>query len=376
MPDSPVGLALTEATLPRVLKARGYATALFGKWHLGDRPAFMPPRQGFDEYYGLPYSNDMWPPNTGGGRFSFPDLRLLDGDTLVKHVTADDQKLLTRTFTEKAVSFIERHRERPFFLYLAHPMPHVPLFVSDRFASEATRNLYAATIAELDWSMGRILETLEAQKLADRTIVIFMSDNGPWIQYGDHGGSPGPLRAGKHTTFEGGIRVPFIVRWPGRIPAASTVQTPLMSVDLLPTIAAAVGATLAPAGRIDGVDILPWLTGRAPATDPHDAIYYYGGFGGTELHAVRAGPWKLHVPHPYVDAVPGRGGQAGTYVPRALELSLFDLVADPGETTNVASTHAAVVERLLGLIERARADLGDSLTNRDGAGVRAPGRTP
>ena len=376
MPDSPIGLATTEATLPRVLRQRGYATALVGKWHLGDRPAFMPPRQGFDEYYGLPYSNDMWPPNTGGGRFSFPQLRLLDGDTVVTHVTADDQKLLTRTFTDKAVSFIERHRAQPFFLYLAHPMPHVPLFVSDRFASLAARSLYAATLSELDWSMGRILEALETLRIADRTIVIFMSDNGPWIQYGDHGGSPGPLRAGKHTTFEGGIRVPFLARWPGRVPARTTVETPLMSVDLLPTLARAAGAAFTPAGPIDGVDILPWLTARAPSADPHDAIYYYGGFTGTELHAVRSGRWKLHVTHPYVDVVPGSGGAAGTYVPKTLDLSLFDLVADPGETTNVAASHADVVARLQALIERARADLGDSLTKRAGAGVRAPGRTP
>jgi arylsulfatase len=170
--------------------------------------------------------------------------------------------------------------------------------------------------------------------------------------------------------------VPFIARWPGHIAAKTTVTTPLMSVDLLPTLAKAAGAPFTPAGAIDGVDILPWLTATAPARDPHEAIYYYGGFGGTELHAVRSGPWKLHVPHPYVDALPGNGGTAGTYVPKMLDLSLFDVTRDPGETTNVAGANPEVVTRLLALIERARADLGDSLTKRTGAGVRAPGRLP
>jgi arylsulfatase A-like enzyme len=290
-----------------VLKQRGYATALIGKWHLGDRPAFMPPRQGFDEYYGLPYSNDMWPPNTGGGRFSFPELRLLDGDTLVKHVTADDQKLLTRTFTDKAVSFIERHRAHR---SSSTSRTRCRTCRCCQTASRARRRAQPLRLRPSANSTGRwgaSSRALEAQRIADRTIVIFMSDNGPWIQYGDHGGSPGPLRAGKHTTFEGGIRVPFLARWPGRVPARTTVETPLMSVDLLPTLARAAGAAFTPAGPIDGVDVLPAHGATVGGPARRDLLRRFHrdrtARGRGALEAARGAP--------FVDVVPGKGGARG-----------------------------------------------------------------
>ena len=364
-PGSRIGLNADEQTLPEILKARGYATGIFGKWHLGDAPQFLPTRHGFDEYVGIPYSNDMWPPRSP----TYPPLPLMEGERTVKAIAPEDQAQLTRLLTGRAVEFIERHREQPFLLYLAHPMPHVPLFVSEAFRGSSGRGLYGDVIAELDWSVGQVLDALAARGLDANTLVIFASDNGPWIQYGDHAGSAAPLRAGKHTTFEGGVRVPFIARWPGHLPAGRVIDTPMMTIDVLPTLAALAG-TSPPADRIiDGRDVWPWLAGPPPSSDPHDALYFYNG---TELHAVRSGRWKLHVPHSYVQAEPGQGGAPGRYVKQTLDLSLYDLTSDPGESTNVAAAHPDVVEALMKYVERARDDLGDSLVSRPGKNARPP----
>ena len=367
MPTATTGISPAETTIPELLKRQGYATGIFGKWHLGHLAPFLPRQHGFDEYLGLPYSNDMWPrhPTAKG----MPELPLIEGDQVVER--DPDQSLLTRRYTEHAVRFIERHQDRPFFLYVPHAMPHVPLFVSDRFTGKTGNGLYADVIAELDWSVGEILDALARAGLEGNTLVVFTSDNGPWLSYGPHAGSSGPFREGKGTAFEGGVRVPFLARWPGRLPAGASSDLPAMTIDLLPTFARLAGAAL-PAARIDGRDIWPLLSNPAAATAPHDALYFYWG---TELHAVRSGGWKLHLPHPYQGlAAAGQGGRPGRYERRQIELSLFDLDKDPGESTDVAASRPDVVRSLLGHAERAREDLGDSLTGRAGTGVRPPGK--
>lgn len=363
------GLNAEELTIAEILKQRGYATAIFGKWHLGHEQPFLPLGHGFDEYLGLPYSNDMWPRHPQQKNF-YPELPLIEDDRVVK--LDPDQSELTTLFTQRAVRFIQRHKEKPFFLYLAHPMPHVPLFVSGKHRGRSARGLYGDVITEIDWSVGQVLDAIEDAKLDQHTLVIFTSDNGPWLSYGDHAGSAAPLREGKGTTFEGGVRVPFVARWPGRVPKGQVRDQPAMTIDLLPTIAALAGAP-APADRIiDGRDIWPILANHRDAASPHEALYFYWG---TELHAVRSGRWKLHLPHPYQSLeAAGTGGMPGRYVRKELELSLFDLEKDAGETTNVAASHPEVVSRLMEHAERAREDLGDSLTKRSGKNVRAPGR--
>jgi arylsulfatase A-like enzyme len=362
------GLNLDEVTIAEVLKPRGYATAMFGKWHLGHKAPFLPLHHGFDEYLGLPYSNDMWPRHPQRKNF-FPDLPLMEGDRVAK--LDPDQSQLTTMYTERAVRFIERNRARPFFLYVAHSMPHVPLFVSSKYKDKTRQGLYGDVIAEIDWSVGRILEALQRAKLDADTLVIFTSDNGPWLSYGNHGGSQGPFREGKGTSFEGGVRVPFVARWPGHIPKGARSAEPAMTIDVLPTVARLAGAAVPQDRIVDGRDIWPLLAASG-ATSPHEALYFYWG---QELHAVRSGRWKLHLPHPYQSLeAAGADGAPGKYVRKEIELSLFDLVADPGETTNVAAANPRVVEDLMRFVEKTREDLGDSLTKRTGKNVRPAGK--
>ena len=363
------GLNLDEQTIPEVLKPRGYASAMFGKWHLGHRQPFLPTHQGFDEYLGLPYSNDMWPNHPQQKNF-YPELPLIEGDQVAR--LNPDQSQLTTMYTERAVQFIERHPQQPFFLYVAHAMPHVPLFVSSKFKDRTKQGLYGDVIAEIDWSVGQILEALQRTNLDGNTLVIFTSDNGPWMSYGNHAGSPGPFRESKGTSFEGGVRVPFVARWPGHIPAGVQSSEPAMTIDVLPTLARLAGAAT-PADRvIDGRDIWPLLTGGTKAKSPHDALYFYWG---PELHAVRSGRWKLHLPHPYQSLqTTGADGAPGSYMRKEIDLSLFDLEADPGETKNLATTNPDVVKELMRFVERAREDLGDSLVKRTGKNVRPVGR--
>jgi arylsulfatase A-like enzyme len=363
------GLNLDEVTIAEVLKPRGYATAMFGKWHLGHKAPFLPLNQGFDEYLGLPYSNDMWPRHPQQKNF-YPDLPLMEGDKVVK--LDPDQSQLTTMYTERAVRFIERNRERPFFLYVAHAMPHVPLFVSGKYKDKTRQGLYGDVIAEIDWSVGQIMEAIKRAKLDADTLVMFASDNGPWLSYGNHGGSQGPFREGKGTSFEGGVRVPFVARWPGHIPKGAQSAEPAMTIDLLPTVARLAGAAVPKDRIVDGLDIWSLLGASSGATSPHEVLYFYWG---QELHAVRSGRWKLHLPHPYqsLDAA-GADGAPGKYVRKEIELSLFDLVADPGETTNVAAANGKVVEDLMRFVEKAREDLGDSLTKRTGKNVRPVGK--
>lgn len=370
------GLNPDEVTLAEVLRDQGYATAAFGKWHLGAHPKFLPLNHGFDRFLGLPYSNDMSPdPQNNpreGVRDRFPLLPLIEDTTVVER--EPDQATLTRRFTEQAVDFIDENREQPFFLYVAHPFPHVPLYASDRFRGSTEHGLYGDVIREIDWSVGQIVQALEDRGLRDRTLIIFTSDNGPWLVFGDHGGSAGVLREGKITTFEGGHRVPAIASWPDRIPTGRVSDAVVTSMDLFPTIARFAGAQLPDDRFIDGQDIGPLLTSRTGGENLYHErpIYFYLD---ERLQAVRSGSWKLHVPHDYLaPAVPGSGGDVGTEEIRHIDLSLYNLERDPAETQNVADDHPAVVEQLMTYIEQARADLGDSETGVEGANRGSPGR--
>jgi arylsulfatase A len=366
-PASKHGIHANEKTIAEVLKARGYATAIYGKWHLGHHPQFLPTRHGFDDYFGLPYSNDMWPKHPTA---KFPDLPLIERDKVIAH--NPDQTQLTTWYTEHAVRFIEQNKERPFFLYVPHNMPHVPLHVSDKFKGKSKQGLYGDVIMEIDWSVGQILAALKQHGLDEQTLVLFSSDNGPWLSYGDHAGSAGPLREGKTTSWDGGTRVPCLARWPGKIPAGTVCREPAMTIDLLPTLAQLAGASL-PQHRIDGLDIWPLLAGQAGAKNPHEAYYFYWG---RELQGVRSGQWKLHFPHTYPTLAGrpgGTGGKPAPYSQAKTSLVLYDLESDIGETANVADKHPDVVARLQRLADKAREDLGDSATKQEGKGVRPAG---
>ncbi len=373
-PDSRVALNPEETTLAGLLRDRGYATAIFGKWHLGHRPEHLPTCYGFDRFYGLPYSNDMWPrhPETPE---AYPDLPTLEDERIVGLNLDPDG--LTRELTDRAVEFIREQRGRPFFLYLPYPMPHVPLAVSAPFRGRSARGAYGDVIEELDASVGRVLAALDAHDLARDTLVLFTSDNGPWLSYGDHAGSAGPLREGKGTTFEGGVRVPFLARWPGRIPAGGVCREPAMTIDLLPTIARFSGAD-PPARSIDGRDVSALLMGEAGARSPHAAYFFY--YGNGVLEAVRSESWKLHFPHPYRTMrgrEPGRGGQPGQYdYAPTTRLELYDLRNDLGEAHDVADQHPDVVQRLQRLADGMRAELGDRRIGIAAAAAREPARVP
>ena len=368
-PRAKMGLNPDEQTLAEILKGRGYATAIYGKWHLGDAPQFLPTRHGFDEWFGLPYSNDMWPHHPTAGT-NYPPLPLYENERVVQLMP--DQTQLTTWSTERAVNFIERNKEKPFFLYVPHNMPHVPLHVSDKFKGKSGRGLYADVVMEIDWSVGEILGALKRNGLDDNTLVVFTSDNGPWLLYGDHAGSARPLREGKATTFDGGVREPCLMRWPGKIPAGSVCREMAWTMDLLPTIAKLAG-THAPTDRIiDGRDIWPLMTAQRGAKTPHEAYYYYWD---NALEAVRSGNWKLHLGHEYVQpAPPGGGGLPGKYARPKIGVALYDLQNDVSEARDLAAKFPAVVARLQALAEQARDDLGDSLTKRKGKNAREPGK--
>jgi arylsulfatase A-like enzyme len=402
-PKNTHGLAAAETTLAELLRDRGYRTACVGKWHLGHHPPFLPTRHGFDEYLGLPYSNDMWPFHPEAKPGTFPPLPLFENETVIDpEVTPATQATLTGRYTARAVDFIERAGAataagRPFFLYLAHAMPHVPLFAGDDFrgrTSPPAGGLYGDVVAEIDASVGAVLAALERTGHADDTLVIFTSDNGPWLSYGNHAGSTGGLREGKGTVFEGGVRVPCVARLPGGIPAGRVCDEPLMTIDLLPTIAAVTGPPLATdsdgfctvAGRrIDGHDRWPLFTGKAtaaaaggPATGwAASAPTYFYWYKQGELQAVRSGDWKLHFPHTsrtMEGQAPGADGIPGKYRPLEVGRELYNLRDDPAERHDVSGSHPDVVARLEELAAAARAELGDTRTGTIGAGVREPDR--
>jgi arylsulfatase A-like enzyme len=365
-PLSPIGISDHELTMGQMFKSRGYATMIVGKWHLGAQPQFLPTRHGFDHWYGLPYSNDMFPKKPNG---KVPELPLYEDEKVIAR--NPDQSQLTTNYTQHAVSFIETNKDHPFFLYLAHSMPHVPLHVSDKFKGKSGHGLYGDVTEEIDWSVGQVMATLKRLNLDDDTIMIYTSDNGPWLLYGDHAGKAYPFREGKMTTFEGGYREPCIMRWTGHIPAGTTCDQLAVTFDLLPTFAKLIRAKLPTDRKIDGRDIWPLMHGDADAKSPHPFFYHYWG---RDLQAIEDGRYKLHFEHTYVHPdPPGHGGAPGKTSHPLLKQSLFDLEKDPGETTDVSADHPDVVARLMKAADAAREDLGDSATKQAGKNVREPG---
>jgi len=358
-PASATGMNPQDHTIAELLKPQGYATMIVGKWHLGDQPEFLPTRQGFDHFFGLPYSNDMGerkPP----AQYR-PPLPLVRDEKVIE--APPDQDELTRRFTDESINFIKTNRERPFFLYLAHIGTHVPLHAGPAFKGKSENGSYGDWVEELDWSVGRLLATLEELDLDRNTLVVFTSDNGPWLSKGKNGGTAGPLRGGKFTTWEGGVRTPTIAWWPGRIPAGTVCEAALGEIDLLPTVAGLAGAKVAADRVLDGKDIWPVLSGRSKQS-PHAALYY---FGGDKLEAVRSGPWKIAI------APQGEGpdGDPRRVAATREQPRLYNLDDDEAETTDVAAKYPEVVRSFQPMIDAMDKDLGIS---GKGPGVRPAGR--
>ncbi|PHS07771.1 MAG: arylsulfatase [Blastopirellula sp.] len=355
------GLNPDEITIAEVLKTAGYKTGMFGKWHLGDQPEFLPTRQGFDEYFGIPFSHDIHPFHPRQDHYNFPPLPLLENETVIE--MDPDADFLTKRITEYAVSFIERNKDEPFFLYIPHPIPHAPLHVSPPFMDSVSGDIVAKlnaedgnidyrtrdklfhqAIAEIDWSVGQILDTLKANGLDENTLVIFTSDNGP--PKNTIFASPGPLRGNKGTTFEGGMREPTVIRWPGMIPAGKDNDEIMTTMDLLPTFAKLADANVPTDRIIDGKDIWPTITGKSGT--PHKAFFYHRG---NSLNAVRSGNWKLHTNNGKPD-------------------KLYNLENDIGEKKNVIKSHPEVVQRLNAHLKNFAKDIADN--NRPAAFVNNP----
>jgi arylsulfatase A-like enzyme len=366
-PAAAVGISAEERTVAQLLKARGYATMCIGKWHLGDQPEFLPTRHGFDKYLGLPYSNDM------GGKVPLPLVR----DEKVIEAPAEQDKLVA-SYTDEAVKFITASKDKPFFLYFPHTAVHVPINPGKAFEGKSANGRFGDWVEEVDWSVGRVLDTLRNLKLDSRTLVIFTSDNGPWLIKGKDAGVAGPLRGGKGSTWEGGMREPTIAWWPGKIAAGTACDAPVSEIDVLPTLVKLAGGEVPPGRVIDGKDIWPLMAGQTKES-PHEALFY---FKSNNLEAVRSGPWKL--------AIVNQGG-AGMGAAKAKDKAkykakakdapaeaaqpftpaLYNLDADIGETTDVAAQHPDVVKRLQGYVAKMDADLGMKGT---GPGVRPSGR--
>nr|MCU0363270.1 sulfatase-like hydrolase/transferase [Bacteroidales bacterium] len=378
------GISSEETTIAEILKTKGYRTSVIGKWHLGHLPPFLPLQHGFDEYYGIPYSNDMWPvdfdgvpihlKDTTSNKMKYPVLPLINGNDKTGEVrTLADQDRLTSDYTERAVKFIEKNRNERFFLYLPHSMVHIPLGVSEKFRGKSRQGLYGDVMMEVDWSVGEIMKALQRNGIENNTLVIFTSDNGPWLNFGNHAGTTGGLREGKGTSWEGGQRVPCIMLWPGVIPAGSICNKLASSIDLLPTIAEITGAAL-PSRKIDGVSLLPLLGGDNSATPRREFYYYYQQ---NTLEAVQRDYWKLVLPHKaisYVGAAPGRDGWPGRTISIEIKANeLYDLRRDPGENYNVVEQYPEIVAELLRLATAARNDLGDDYTGAPGANRRKAG---
>jgi len=360
-PVSPNGLNPHEITVAEVLKDRGYATAIIGKWHLGDQLPFLPTRQGFDYYLGIPYSEDQIGGRKLRGRQGVsPPLPLIENEEVVE--APADRNLLTKRYTEKCIDLVRRYRDRPFFIYLPYATPGsaASSFASERFRGKSANGLYGDAVEEVDWSAGQILAALQQFRLDDQTLVIWTSDNGA-IRRDPPQGSNGQLRGWLGTTAEGAQRVPCIVRWPGKIPAGDISDAVATMMDFLPTFAGVAG-TQPPRDRIiDGKDIYPLMTGQSKKS-PHEAFYYYLG---PQLQAVRSGKWKLFLPLEKPLVSWDRQTTQGT-------LALYDLDEDPGEIADLAVQHPSVVRQLLSLAEKARQDLGD--VDRPGENQRPAGR--
>lgn len=371
-PNSPYGIHADEMTLGELLKQKGYQTAIFGKWHLGDARQFLPLQNGFDEYYGLPYSNDMWPYHPQQGDiFNFPDLPTIEGNDIVGYNT--DQTEFTTDYTARTVHFIKKNKNKPFLIYLAHSMPHVPLAVSEKFKGKSEQGLYGDVLMEIDWSVGEVLKALRENGLEENTLVILTSDNGPWTNYGNHAGSAGGLREAKATTFDGGNRIPCVMYWKGQIDPGSTCNKLTSNIDIFPTLAEISKAPL-PQHTIDGVSLLPLIKGEKEA-NPRTSFVYY--FNKNDLEGVTDGMFKLIFPHKhatYEEYISGNDGQPGQLTTKEIRKAvLYDLRRDPGERYDVISQYPEVVTRLTQIAKEARADLGDNLTRCKPTGHRTHG---
>jgi arylsulfatase len=336
-----LGLNPAEETIAEVLKKEGYETACIGKWHLGHDKKFMPLNHGFDYFYGIPYSNDMIPATDS----LYPDLPLMVNDSVIEY--NPDQNYFTKNFTDKAIEFIKRNKKDHFFLYLAHPMPHVPLFRSEAFKGKSTNSVYGDVIEEIDWSVGRINATLKELGIAENTIVMFASDNGPWVVKGDDAGSAGILREGKMTVFEGGFRVPFIVKWPKHIQKNVVSNQIMTAMDVFPTITSLAADTVQKERKIDGIDFSKALTTKnIDSVIRNEFLYFHNG----KALAIRKGKWKLILPHDFRSQ---RLDSADRYleITENIDLALFDLDNDPGEQVNLAENNPEVVKNLRQLLE-------------------------
>ncbi|NME66812.1 sulfatase family protein [Flammeovirga aprica] len=341
-PQDKRGLNPKEQTIATLLKQNGYETALFGKWHQGNYPEHSPNAHGFKEYYGTPYSHDMWPFNPDAEKVQ-PPLPIFNNQEIVDYNPSVNQ--LTQMVTDKAIDFIDRKKDQPFFLYVAYNMPHVPVGSSDQFKGKSEYGPYGDAVMEIDASVGKILETLKKYKIDENTIVMYFTDNGPWLAYGNHAGNSMNFREGKKTTFEGGMRSPFIVRMPGTIPAGNKSEEIISALDILPTVLE-MSNTKGPMQPLDGKSILPLLKNEKGAKSPHDALFYTLG---NEVQAVRMGKWKLHIPHKYrhVEVV-GNDGLRGiqNHDDYFIDLALFDLEKDVGERNNLAEKYPEKVKEM------------------------------
>jgi len=357
-----IGLPQAEETMAELFKRKGYSTHIFGKWHLGHAKGALPTNHGFDEFYGIPYSNDMWryrrDPNALNEndeeahvyRENVPNvsLPLYDGTKIVKaSVTPNDQKVFTKTFTQKAVDVINRSNNKPFFVYLPLTSTHTPLFVSDDMKGTSKGNLYRDVINEIDHGMGRIVKALKDNNQYENTIIVFTSDNGPWLRFGDHAGSTAGLRGGKNNSFEGGVRVFSLMHWPAKLKANTTIDSAVMSIDLLPTFAEIL--QLKPQGRkLDGRSILKMMTGEEKNT-PYAYYYYYRD----KLEAMRFGDWKLHLPRDYLKVdVAKNGGFMGSLKVTPMGWELYNLKQDSKESVNVLKKKPKIYKRLRAMAEK------------------------
>ena len=366
-PTSDSGINSNEYTLAEMLKDNGYETGIFGKWHLGSKQEFFPTNHGFNEFYGILYSNDMWrwhPENPEG----YPqDLLLYRNENALKEII--DQSNLTKDITTESINFIEKNKDNSFFLYIAHPQPHVPLFVSEDFEDLTGNGLYADVITEIDYSVGRVLDKIEESGLTENTIVVFTSDNGPWLSYGDHAGSSGIYREGKGTTWEGGVRVPSIIKFPNGL-KPSIIDEPVMAIDWMPTFANITRSKLSK-NKIDGKDIWPLLSGEVDQT-PHEKLYFY--YRVNELHSIRMNNWKIQFSRTYRSLNGKAGGKDG--IPVKYEMNpidkneLYNLKDDPQERIDVYDKFPKIAEKMEELAEKARIELGDNLKGRKGKGIR------
>ncbi len=344
-PAGPQGLNPKEVTIAERLKELGYATQCIGKWHLGDQPEFLPTKQGFDHYLGIPYSNDMQKKSKETGERVVP---LLRDDKVAELLTDATQSEIVERYTKEAVGFITANKDKPFFLYLPHNAVHTPIHAGEKFRGKSANGRFGDWVEEVDWSVGQVLDTLRELKLAENTLVVFSSDNGPWLVKGADGGSAKPLRGGKGSTWEGGVRVPTIAWWPGKIAPKSTSDAVAGTIDLLPTCVTIAGGKVPAEPVIDGRDLSPLLFGKSKES-PREAHYYFSGYN---LQAVRQGRWKLAIA-PQADAADKTTAEASKTNPR-----LYDLDKDIGETTNLADKHPDVVERLTKLAATMNDEIG------------------